>query len=251
MKNKFSNIPDKEFSNMSDKEIDAALEEEFRTTRWSQKTPAMKNLFMLVIFDKIVKIFAILSIIVFMVVMVVMVATVANAEYLVKTVYFVPKDVQDKSSELNLDTIMKNVQNTYFFEMTRHGFHNKTFDLEVDDEGKVLVHKIRGDKNKSFYHNYNDIQEELSRKGFNDKQSMSNEIWIQIMDVHGNWRYHHPKTYILPDDVNKNEDLNIVEDGIVITDCPGCKNDLDDLDKWNVTTSKNQLTTTWANIKIN
>lgn len=33
----------------------------------------------------------------------------------------------------------------------------------------------------------------------------SNEIWIQLMDIHGNWRYHHPSSYTLPE--NKNQDL--------------------------------------------
>ena len=333
---------------------------------------------------------------------------ISNADYKVETVYFMPTDSEDKSDELDLNGIMKSIQSTYEFEMNRHGFHGKTFQLETDKNGKVVVHKVRGDKNKLFYNTVDTlsiVQDELEIKGYDNRQSIyaivmagmdslnggtaaglavaypfgawfnnseyygyyvvvdgtkqeterilrhelahtfglshivlhdsngfimangtklafnearwlsrnqyfsrkwmhnfgpeivkfhgaenqndgkirvtadisdpdglfqaygfvttprpegfatvgfnfydgnvhekivfddidrnlltkSNEIWIQLMDIHGNWRYHHPSIYELPDAINKNEDLGVVEDNTpVITDCPGCEPDINE-----------------------
>ena len=71
--------------------------------------------------------------------------------YTVRTVYFMPTDSIDKSDWLDLDKIMKNNQEVYESEMDRHGFHGKTFRLETDNQGQVIIHKFNGKHNKAHY----------------------------------------------------------------------------------------------------
>lgn len=71
--------------------------------------------------------------------------------YTVRVIYFQPTDSQDRSEWLDLDDIMKSIQITYQDEMNCHGFGNKTFELETNKDGKVIVHKVRGNQNKAAY----------------------------------------------------------------------------------------------------
>lgn len=93
-----------------------------------------------------------------------------EAEYIVKTIYFQPTNSQDRSDWLDLDNIMKSIQNTYQDEMSRHGFHNKTFELETDKVGNLILHKVRANQNKASYlsNPASIVIEELKQKGFND-----------------------------------------------------------------------------------
>ncbi|MDE0089615.1 MAG: hypothetical protein OXU23_28120 [Candidatus Poribacteria bacterium] len=94
--------------------------------------------------------------------------------YTVHTVYFIPKDSQDQSELLDLDDMMKSIQMTYQLEMDRHGFGNKTFELETDKDGKVVVHKVRGNHNKVIYANNSvSIIKELEAKpAYNDPHTI-------------------------------------------------------------------------------
>ena len=85
--------------------------------------------------------------------------------YSVHTIYFIPKDSQDRSEQLDLGDIMKSIQMTYQIEMERHGFGPKTFELETDKDGKVIVHKVRGNRNKAdYFNNSASIIKELEAK---------------------------------------------------------------------------------------
>lgn len=66
-------------------------------------------------------------------------------EYVVRTVYFLPNDlIPDPNVEADLDTLMKDAQKFYADQMERHGFGRKTFRLETDETGKVIVHRVNG-----------------------------------------------------------------------------------------------------------
>ncbi len=97
-------------------------------------------------------------------------SNISNAEYLVKTIYFQPTNSQDRSEWLDLDDIMKSVQDTYRDEMERHGFPNQTFRLETNQDNKVIVHKVKGDHNRAHYAGNTALilPQELERKGYND-----------------------------------------------------------------------------------
>ena len=94
-------------------------------------------------------------------------------EYTVRTVYFIPTDSQDKSNWLDLDSMMKTNQEVYKDEMSRHGFDDKEFRLELDNDGNVIVHKIHGKHNKAHYfaNTLNKVKEELRLK-FNDRKNI-------------------------------------------------------------------------------
>lgn len=97
--------------------------------------------------------------------------------YTVRTVYFIPSDSDDRSDWLDLDDIMKSTQSIYRDEMHRHGFPNKTFRLELDDKGDVVVHKIRSNHNKAYYfHNTMAIVRDELRLRF-DKRN----IYVVVM----------------------------------------------------------------------
>ena len=103
----------------------------------------------------------------------------AQQEYIVRTVYFQPTDSKDRSEWLDLDSIMKSIQDTYQSEMERHGFSGKIFRLETDQDGKVIVHKIKGRHNKAHYSGDTlpIVIEELESKGYNNRQS----IYVIVM----------------------------------------------------------------------
>ena len=96
--------------------------------------------------------------------------TLSAQPYSVQTVYFIPTDSIDRSDWLDLDDIMKSIQFDYKDEMDRHGFSNQTYKLDLDSDGKVIVHKVKGDHNRAHYAGNTSaiVIEELERKGYND-----------------------------------------------------------------------------------
>ena len=102
------------------------------------------------------------------------------ADYQVKTIYFIPTDSRDRLLELDLTCMMKSIRDTYKDAMEKHGFHGKIYELETDNHGKVVVHKVRGDHNKQHYSGndtYFTVESELKRKGYNNR----NSIYVTIM----------------------------------------------------------------------
>jgi hypothetical protein len=46
---------------------------------------------------------------------------------------------------------MKDIQQYYQSEMTRHGFTDKTFPLEVDKDNKLIIHIVNAKHNSDHY----------------------------------------------------------------------------------------------------
>ena len=77
---------------------------------------------------------------------------ISHAEFIVKTVYFQPKNAPD--IEAVRDDIRQKVlaaQELYANELERHGFGNKTFRLERDRDGVVVIHHVNGKQNGNHY----------------------------------------------------------------------------------------------------
>ena len=106
------------------------------------------------------------------------VASESVEPYTVRTVYFIPTDSIDRSDWLDLDNIMKNNQEVYSSEMDRHGFPGKTFKLETDNQGQVIVHKFNGKHDKAHYSGdtISLVKQELE-VNFNDKKN----IYVIVM----------------------------------------------------------------------
>ena len=78
---------------------------------------------------------------------------VTFAEGVVKVIYFVPRDrAIQQDIPAKISTQIKQVQKLYADQLESHGFGRKTFDLETDAAGDVIVHQVIGQQNDAFYH---------------------------------------------------------------------------------------------------
>lgn len=80
-----------------------------------------------------------------------------------RAVYFIPADVsQPTAVDMGaVRTAMLSSQNFYRDEMIRHGYGEKTFELEKDETGEVVIHIFRGRHNLQVYSNLGMIDQEL------------------------------------------------------------------------------------------
>ena len=108
-------------------------------------------------------------------------APIAAANQMVKVVYFVPRDrpVQ-RNIPTKLDTQIKKVQRLYADQMEAHGHGRKTFNLENDDNGKLIVYRIIGNFNDAYYHTdtLRKVTEEID-----GQHDIEKHIYIVIVDV--------------------------------------------------------------------
>ena len=109
----------------------------------------------------------------------------ASPEYVVRVIYFLPNDRQlDPDIDTQLNTLIKDVQQFYADEMERHGFGRKTFTLEIDESGKILVNHVKGEFNEVYYHNQNfrNVLIEIDMR-FNSSKNIN----IVIVDTSSNF----------------------------------------------------------------
>ena len=70
----------------------------------------------------------------------------------VRLIYFLPSDRQAKPDiDTQMDTLIKEVQQSYADDMERHGFGRKTFTFETDTTGKAVVHHVDGQFIAAYY----------------------------------------------------------------------------------------------------
>ncbi len=104
-----------------------------------------------------------------------------SPEYVVRTIYFLPNDREPQPDiDTKLDTLMKDAQQLYADVMESHGFDRKTFQLETDENSKVIVHHVNGESNDTYYHNgtFSKVIDELS-----PKFDTSNNIYFVAIDI--------------------------------------------------------------------
>ena len=81
-----------------------------------------------------------------------------------------------------MDRLIKDVQQSYAEVMENHGFGRKTFRLETDSDGKVVVHHVNGRFNDAYYQNpsvgfwivWNEIEEQFDT---------SRNIYLLVLDI--------------------------------------------------------------------
>lgn len=108
-------------------------------------------------------------------------APTAAANRMVKVVYFVPRDRPVQwNIPTGLDTQIKKVQRLYAEQMEEHGYGGKTFNLENDANGKLIVYRIIGNFNDAYYHTdtLRKVTEEID-----DQHDIEKHIYIIIVDV--------------------------------------------------------------------
>ena len=105
----------------------------------------------------------------------------ASPEYVVRVIYFLPNDRQPQlDMDKKMDAFIKDVQQFYGQQMEKHGFGSKTFSLETDTVGKVVVHQVDGQFNDFYYHEgtFGKVLGEI-RKKFDTLQN----IYLVVVDV--------------------------------------------------------------------
>ena len=66
-------------------------------------------------------------------------------ERLVRLIYFLPSDATpQRGINTKLDALIKDVQKFYANEMERHGHGRKSFAIETNKNGKVVVYRVKG-----------------------------------------------------------------------------------------------------------
>ncbi len=104
-------------------------------------------------------------------------------EYVVRVVYFVPKDREpDPNMDTKLDTMIKDVRKFYADEMERHGFGKKTFKFESKKNGNVKVHHVKGKYNDADYITKNRWALEEIKEQFNFVFGESRNIYFIVND---------------------------------------------------------------------
>ena len=106
---------------------------------------------------------------------------VTEAAGMVRVIYFVPSDRTFQwMIPQALDTQIKKVQTLYADQMEAHGYGRKTFDLETDTSGALVVHPFFGQHDDTHYHEdaLNKIAEEISVR-FN----IESDLYLVVIDV--------------------------------------------------------------------
>ena len=72
----------------------------------------------------------------------------------VRMIYFLPNDLPYRADVVqNMKDMIRTVQNFYAEQMEAHGYGNKTFQYETDDQGNPRVHRVDGQHPFSHYDN--------------------------------------------------------------------------------------------------
>ena len=109
----------------------------------------------------------------------------APPKYVVRTIYIVPNDREpDSNIDKKLNTLMKETQQFYADVMEYHGFGRKTFRLETDATGDVVVHHVNGKHSDAHYQNslegsmivWDEIKEQFDT---------SKNIYVLALDISG------------------------------------------------------------------
>ena len=105
----------------------------------------------------------------------------ASPEYIVRVIYFVPNDrTPQKDIDTQLDKLIKESQQFYADLMESHGFDRKTFRLETDATGKVVVHHVNGKFNDAYYQS---PSTSVVWKEINEQFDMSKNIYLTAIDI--------------------------------------------------------------------
>ena len=74
-------------------------------------------------------------------------------KYIVKLVYFVSKDRKpQKNIDTKIEKTLKDAQKFYGDEMEKYGYERKTFRMETDTNGDIVVHHVIGKRDGTHYH---------------------------------------------------------------------------------------------------
>ena len=106
-----------------------------------------------------------------------------SPEYVVRVIYFIPNDRTPRQNmDAHLVELIKEAQEYFADLMENQGFGRKTFRIETDSVGKVVVHHVRGQFNDAYYQNpsfgssivWNEIEEQFDT---------SRNVYLLVLDI--------------------------------------------------------------------
>lgn len=113
--------------------------------------------------------------------------TTTSADFTVRTIYLQPTDAP-ATPIAKIRNAMESAQKYYADEMQKHKFGRKTFRLERDNSGKIIIHTIRGRHRANHY--YNDTEGKLKAELPENMQN-KNDILLSFIGgldgVAGGW----------------------------------------------------------------
>ena len=108
-----------------------------------------------------------------------------SPKYVVRVIYIVPNDREpDPNMDTKLDTFMKETQQFYADLMEFHGFGRKTFRLETDATGDVIVHHVNGKHSDAHYQN-SSTGSEIVWEEIKEQFDTSKNIYVLALDISG------------------------------------------------------------------
>ena len=100
--------------------------------------------------------------------------------FTVRVIYFLPIDtVASPNVDAKIDRFVKSAQKLFANEMERHGYGRKTFTLETNAKGEIVVHRVKGRFSRAYYQTISKTTPELPEK-------FANQNNIRLIFLEGN-----------------------------------------------------------------
>ena len=100
----------------------------------------------------------------------------------VRTIYFLPRDRHLKPYiQTKIDKLIKDVQEFYADEMERHGFGEKTFHFEKDENGKAVVYRVDGQFTDDYY--LENTADKIRKEIYEQFDKKSRNVWLIVVDI--------------------------------------------------------------------
>ena len=98
-----------------------------------------------------------------------------------RLIYFLPKDSRPQPNiNAKIKALARDIQQFYASEMQRHGFGRKTFQLETNGRGNIIVHRVNGKFNDSYYQNQTI---ERVREEVEQRFDVSKNIYFVVIEI--------------------------------------------------------------------
>ena len=100
----------------------------------------------------------------------------------VRLIYFLPSDRSPQQDiDAKMDSLIKDVQQSYAEVMEYHGFGRKTFRFETDGDGKAVVHHVKGKFNDEYYHT--ETSSKVVWQETAEQFDLSRNVYLIVLDV--------------------------------------------------------------------
>ena len=104
---------------------------------------------------------------------------------IVRLIYFLPSDrAPQPDIDVKMDKLIKDVQRLNADIMESHGFGRKTFRIETDGRGNVVVHHVKGRFTDNHYSNLSDIWRGVWEE-IDGRFDTSKNIYLTAIDISG------------------------------------------------------------------